>query len=165
MGLYDTIHIPKRFLPLTKKELEFIESEDFQTKSFGQLLLEFRVNDDKIFEFNWRSDESKEMEEDTWEMIPLTDAVHFSVYFTNELERLDLLAAFENGKMKTVKRVVGFNEALNKSKPKKTIPKLRKSLLELVKEIPKYGYKGLSDILEEYEIPSSQIVGTRKQLS
>lgn len=41
MGLYDTILIPKRFLPLTKKELEVLESEDFQTKSFGQLLLEF----------------------------------------------------------------------------------------------------------------------------
>ena len=124
MGLYDTIHIPKRFLPLTKKELEVLESEDFQTKSFGQSLLEFRVNDDKMFEFNWRSDESKEIENYTWEMIPLTDAVHFSVYFTIELDRLDLLAIFENGKMKAVKRVVGFNEALNKPKPRKAVPKL-----------------------------------------
>ena len=153
MGLYDTIHIPKRFLPLTKKELEVLESEDFQTKSFGQSLLEFRVNNDKMFEFNWRSDESKEIEKDTWEMIPLTDAVHFSVYFTNELDRLDLLAVFENGKMKTVKRVVSFEVALNKPKPKKVIPKPRKSVLELAKEIPKDRYKGLSDILEEYEIP------------
>ena len=151
MGLYDTIHIPKRFLPLTKKELEVLESEDFQTKSFGQLLLEFRVNDDKMFEFNWRSDESKEIEKDTWEMIPLTDAVHFSVYFTNEFDRVDLLAVFENGKLKTVKRVVGFNEALNKPKPKKVISKPRKSVLELVKEIPKDRYKGLSDILKEHE--------------
>ena len=124
MGLYDTIHIPKRFLPLTKKELEVLESEDFQTKSFGQSLLEFRVNDDKMFEFNWRSDESKEIENDTWEMIPLTDAVHFSVYFTIELDRLDLLAIFENGKMRAVKRVVGFNKALNKPKPRKAVPKL-----------------------------------------
>ena len=37
-----------------------------------------------MFEFNWRSDESKDIEKDNWEMIPLTDAVHFSVYFTNE---------------------------------------------------------------------------------
>ena len=77
-----------------------------------------------MFEFNWRSDESKEIENDTWEMIPLTDAVHFSVYFTIELDRLDLLAIFENGKMKAVKRVVGFNEALNKPKPRKAVPKL-----------------------------------------
>lgn len=84
MGLYDTIHIPKRFLPLTEKELEVLENENFQTKSFGQLLLEFWVNDDKMFEFNWRSDESKDIEKDNWEMIPLTDTVHFSVYFTNE---------------------------------------------------------------------------------
>ena len=118
MGLYDTIHIPKRFLPLTKKELKVVESENFQTKSFGQSLLEFQVNDDKIFEFNWRSDESKEIEKDTWEMIPLTDVVHFSVYFTNELQSVDLLALFENGKLKTVKRVVSFNEAINKPKPK-----------------------------------------------
>jgi hypothetical protein len=55
MGLFDTIHIPKRFLPLTKEELDVVESEDFQTKSFSQSLLEFRVNDDKKFEFNWRS--------------------------------------------------------------------------------------------------------------
>ena len=151
MGLYDTIYIPKRFLPLTKKELEVVESEDFQTKSFGQLLLEFRVNDDKIFEFNWRSDESKEIDEDTWEMIPLTDTVHFSVYFTNEVDRVDLLAVFENGKMKTVKRVVSFEVALNKPKPKKVIPKPRKSVLELAKEIPKDRYKGLLDILEEHE--------------
>ena len=151
MGLYDTIHIPKRFLPLTQKELEVLESEDFQTKSFGQLLLEFRVNEDRIFEFNWRSDESKEIAKDTWEMIPLTDAVHFSVYFTNELDRVDLLAVFENGKLKTVKRVVSFNEALNKPKPKKVIPKPRRSVLELAKEIPKDRYKGLSDILEEHE--------------
>lgn len=152
MGLYDTIHIPKKFLPLTKKEVEFLESEDFQTKSFGQSLLEFRVNEEKIFEFNWRSDESKDIENDMWEMIPLTDAVHFSVYFTNELERTDLLAVFENGKMKTVKRVVGFNEALNKPKPKKIIPKPKKSLLERLKEIPEGKYKGLSEIVnQEYE--------------
>jgi hypothetical protein len=152
MGLYDTIHIPKKFLPLTKQELEFVESEDFQTKSFGQLLLEFRVNEDKMFEFNWRSDELKEIEKDTWEMIPLTDAVHFSVYFTNELERVDLLAVFENGKLRTVKRVVGFNEALNKPKPKKVISKPKKSVLELSKEIPKGRYKGLSEIVnQEYE--------------
>jgi hypothetical protein len=153
MGLYDTIHIPKRFLPLTKKELEVVESEDFQSKSFGQLLLEFRVNDNKMFEFNWRSDESKEIEEDTWEMIPLTDAVHFSVYFTNDFNRVELLAVFENGKMKTVKRVVCFEVALNKPKPKKAILKPKKSILELAKEIPKDRYKGLSDILEEHEIP------------
>ena len=151
MGLFDTIHIPKRFLPLTKEELEVVESEDFQTKSFGQSLLEFRVNEDKMFEFNWRSDESKEIDEDTWEMIPLTDTVHFSVYFTNEVDRVDLLAVFENGKMKTVKRVVSFEVALNKPKPKKVIPKPRKSVLELVKEIPKDRYKGLSDILKEHE--------------
>ena len=151
MGLYDTIHIPKRFLPLTKKELEVLESEDFQTKSFDQSLLEFRVNDDKMFEFNWRSDESKEIENDTWEMIPLTDAVHFSVYFTNEFDRVDLLAIFENGKMKAVKRVVSFEVALNKPKPKKVIPKPRKSVLKLAKEIPKDRYQGLSDILEEHE--------------
>ena len=48
--------------------------------------------------------------------------------------------------------VVGFNEALNnKPKPKKVIPKPRKSILELAKEIPKDRYKGLSDILEEHE--------------
>lgn len=41
MGLYDTINIPKRFSPLTEKELEVLENENFQTKSFGQLLLEF----------------------------------------------------------------------------------------------------------------------------
>lgn len=151
MGIYDTIHIPKRFLPLNKKELEVLESEDFQTKSFGQSLLEFRVNEDKMFEFNWRSDESKEIDEDTWEMIPLTDTVHFSVYFTNEVDRVDLLAVFENGKMKTVKRVVSFEVALNKPKPKKVIPKPRKSVLELAKEIPKDRYKGLLDILEEHE--------------
>ena len=84
-------------------------------------------------------------------MIPLTDAVHFSVYFTNELDRVDLLAVFENGKLKTVKRVVSFNEALNKPKPKKAIPKPRRIVLELAKEIPKDRYKGLSDILEEHE--------------
>jgi hypothetical protein len=154
MGLYDTIHIPKKFLPLTKKESEFVESEDFQTKSFGQSLLEFRVNEDKMFEFNWRSDESKEIEEDTWEMIPLTDALSFSVHFTNELRRLDLLAVFENGKMKMVKRVICFVEALNMPKPKKVIPKHKpkKSVLELAKEIPKGRYKGLSEIVnQEYE--------------
>lgn len=121
MGLYDTIHIPKRFLPLTKKELEAVESEDFQTKSFGQSLLEFRVNDEKIFEFNWRSDETKEVAEVTWEMIPLTDAVHFSVYFTNELQSVDLVALFEDGKLQTVKRVVSFKEALNRPKPRRQL--------------------------------------------
>jgi hypothetical protein len=152
MGLYDTIHIPKKFLPLKKNEIEFVESEDFQTKSFGQSLLEFRVNEEKMFEFNWRSDESKEIEEDTWEMIPLTDALSFSVYFTNELRRLDLLAVFENGKMKMVKRVIWFVEALNMPKPKKVIPKPNKSVLELSKEIPKGRYKGLSEIVnQEYE--------------
>jgi hypothetical protein len=106
MGLYDTIHIPKKFLPLTKKELqEDVESENFQTKSFNQRLLEFRVNEDKMFEINWRSDESKEIEEDTWEIISLTDAIHFSVYFINSNHRVDLLSVFENGKMKTVKEL------------------------------------------------------------
>ena len=62
-----------------------------------------------------------------------------------------MLAVFENGKLKTVKRVVSFNEALNKPKPKKVIPKPRRSVLELAKEIPKDRYKGLSDILEEHE--------------
>ena len=153
MGLYDTIHIPKRFLPLTQKELEVLESEDFQTKSFGQSLLEFRVNEHKVFEFNWRSDESKEIEKDTWEMIPLTDVVHFSVYFTNELQNVDLLALFENGKMKMVKRVVGFNEALNKPKPKKVIviPQRKKSLMQLAEEMPKWEYENLSAILEKHE--------------
>lgn len=152
MGLYDTINIPKKFLPLTKREIESLDSEDFQTKSFGQLLLEFRVNEDKIFEFNWRSDESKEIGKDTWEMIPLTDAVHFSVYFINSSRRVDLLAVFENGKMETVKRVVCFTEALNKPKPKKVIPKPKKSVLELAKQIPKGRYKSLSEIVdEEYE--------------
>ena len=153
MGLYDTIHIPKRFLPLTKKELEVLESEDFQTKSFGQSLLKFRVNDDKIFEFNWHSDETKEVAEVIWEMMPLTDAVHFSVYFTNELQSVDLLVLFENVKLKTVKRVVGFNEALNKPKPKTKRANLkpRKSLFDLSKETPDSMFKGLSDILEDYE--------------
>jgi hypothetical protein len=117
MGLFDSIHIPKRFLPLTNEELEILESENFQTKSLGQSLLEFRVNDDKIFEFNWRSDDSKEIQKDTWEMIPLTDVIHFSVYLTNEFQRIDLLALFENGKLQTVKRVVNFHEALNRPKP------------------------------------------------
>ena len=136
-----------------KKKLEVVESEDFQTKSFGQSLLEFRVNDEKIFEFNWRSDESKEIEKDTWEMIPLTDVVHFSVYFTNELQSVDLVALFEYGTLKTVKRVVSFNAALNKSKPKtkKTNLKPRKSLFDLSKETPDGMFKGLSDILEDYE--------------
>jgi hypothetical protein len=151
MGVCDTIYIPKRFLPLTKKELEFVESENFQTKSLGQRLLEFRVNDDKMFEFNLSSG-SDESEHTTWDIVHLTDAIHFSVYFTNELQRVDLLAIFENGKLKTMKRVVSFNEALNKPKPKKVVPKPKKSILELSKEIPKGRYKGLSEIVnQEYE--------------
>jgi hypothetical protein len=143
MGLYDTIHIPKRFLPLTKEELEVVESENFQTKSLGQSLLEFRVNDDKIFEFNWRSDDSKEIQKDTWEMIPLTDAIHFSAYLTNEFQRINLLALFENGKLKTVKRVIVFNETLNKPKPKKVIQKPKKNILERLDKIPDGIYEGL----------------------
>ena len=111
------------------------------------------MNEHKVFEFNWRSDESKEIEKDTWEMIPLTNVVHFSVYFTNELQNVDLLAIFENGKMKMVKRVVGFNEALNKPKPKKVIviPQRKKSLMQLAEEMPKWEYENLSIILEKHE--------------
>ena len=99
------------------------------------------MNENKIFEFNWRSDESKEIEEDTWEMIPLTDVVHFSVYFTNDVERVDLLAVFEYGKMELVKRVVCFTDALNKPKPQKVIPKPKKTWWNLPRKFQKVDIK------------------------
>jgi hypothetical protein len=116
MGLYDTIHIPKKFLPLTRKEEENLESENFQTKSLGEKLLRFRVNEDKFFEINWKSDFTKNIEEDTWEIIYCTNAITFSAYLLNSKKAIDLVAIVDNGELESIKRIVSIDEAINKQK-------------------------------------------------
>ncbi len=118
MGMFDTILINSKILPVAEEVQNSLKGEDFQTKSLENALNVYRINDDGFLETIFGEsffdeDETDELQKSKdWEIVRLTDAIKFHTYINDEY--FDFVALFEEGKLLIIKRVVDIRTAWNK---------------------------------------------------
>jgi hypothetical protein len=117
MGMFDTILINPKILPISEEDRNNLKEGSFQTKSLENALNVYRINENGFLETIFGESFFDEDETDTlqksrdWEIVRLTDAIKFHTYINDEY--FNFVALFEEGKLLIIKRVVDIRTAWN----------------------------------------------------
>ncbi|WP_146199079.1 hypothetical protein [Arcicella aurantiaca] len=130
--MYDTITINVAMLPVTEKDRKRLEGQHFQTKSLDESLQHYRITDDGMLETDWdmlwwelnnytwgkpRTEESVPPEEN-WEVVKITDSIHFYTHTENNRDFFEFVAFFELGKMLIIRKLIDIDTVKSKIKRK-----------------------------------------------
>ena len=128
--MFDTIEINVAMLPVTEKDRKRLEGQHFQTKSLDESLQHYRITDDGMLETNWdmlwwelnnrtwgkpRTEESVPPEEN-WEVVKITDSIHFYTHTEDNREFFEFVAFFELGKMLIIRKLIDIDTVKSKIK-------------------------------------------------
>lgn len=122
MGMFDTIWVNSKRLPLSSEEQEALSKQSFQTKSLERLLLYYRITDEGDLEYldklaDWEDEEAQPKKSGKW--VKIQDIHGYITFYTSlDKEWFEFVAKFTDGKVVDIfrnenKRYHGNRSALN----------------------------------------------------
>ncbi|TAG40974.1 MAG: hypothetical protein EAZ32_04760 [Cytophagia bacterium] len=121
MGMFDTIWVNSKRLPLSSEEQEALSNQFFQTKSLEKLLIYYRITDEGDLEYLDKLADSEEeaQPKKSGKWVKIQDIHGYITFYTSlDKEWFEFVAKFTDGKLVTIfrntnKRYHGNRSALN----------------------------------------------------
>jgi hypothetical protein len=119
MGMFDTIWVDSKRLPVSENEQQLLSKESFQTKSLDRLLLNFRITDQGDLEYldklaDWEEEENSTPKSGKW--LKIKDIHGYITFYTSlDKEWYEFIAKFTDGKLVDVFRNTGRRYHGNRS--------------------------------------------------